>query len=399
MADDLVTGLLPSLGQSSKAGFNVFDVMRHGTHEKQISNVFGWLLDTDGTHCLEDLFQRIFVDEVNRRLTDQEPFPYGPWAVRQEVDTWASEDGKDIADLVLDREGHRLVIENYVTSDGRAHNYDRYMNFSQTADRRGAVILLCRYEDDSRKTDGWEKAVVVTYDRLVTELRQSIASDYPGEHPEAYSFIDQMHRKFVAGSRRMEDNEILEFVTVMCGTGEALRYRDKDQKAAKRKLAEDVAKQAVERFDDGRELLQRIKSMLQTYCKQVLRAQLNETLGPGFITSVSARWAGIFQWTINLGVAKDTSGEEGSDDVVQVVFGPSAWFTNERETQWRHKVEPGAADYSHLFLTARWQYIQQSAVTLQEVLDGLAPNDHRLHDEIVQLLKDSGPAPARQRDD
>ena len=68
MTDDLVTGLLPGLGESSKAGFNVFDVMRHGTHEKQISNAFGWLLDAEGTHNLGDLFQRVFVEELNLAL-------------------------------------------------------------------------------------------------------------------------------------------------------------------------------------------------------------------------------------------------------------------------------------------------------------------------------------------
>ena len=71
MTDDFVTNLLPGLGRSSKAGFNVFDVMRHGTHEKQISNVFGWLLDAEGSHNLGDLFQRIFVEEFNRGRADQ----------------------------------------------------------------------------------------------------------------------------------------------------------------------------------------------------------------------------------------------------------------------------------------------------------------------------------------
>lgn len=37
---DLVTALLPVLHRSLDARFNVFDVMHHGTHEKQISNVF-----------------------------------------------------------------------------------------------------------------------------------------------------------------------------------------------------------------------------------------------------------------------------------------------------------------------------------------------------------------------
>ncbi|HVH94574.1 MAG TPA: PD-(D/E)XK nuclease family protein, partial [Nocardioidaceae bacterium] len=45
-----------------------------GTHEKQISNVFGWLLDTEGTHHLGDTFLRLFIEEVNRGLVGREPF-------------------------------------------------------------------------------------------------------------------------------------------------------------------------------------------------------------------------------------------------------------------------------------------------------------------------------------
>jgi hypothetical protein len=40
MSDDLVTDLLPVLGRPLDRGFNVLDVMHHGSHEKQISNVF-----------------------------------------------------------------------------------------------------------------------------------------------------------------------------------------------------------------------------------------------------------------------------------------------------------------------------------------------------------------------
>lgn len=35
---DLVTSLLSGLGKASKAGFDVFDVMGHETHEKQLCN-------------------------------------------------------------------------------------------------------------------------------------------------------------------------------------------------------------------------------------------------------------------------------------------------------------------------------------------------------------------------
>lgn len=53
--------------------------------------------------------------------------------------------------------------------------------------------------------------------------------------------------------------------------------------------------------------------------------------------------------------------------------------------------DPDIADYSRLFLTrVNTHEIRQSVVTLQEVLDGLEPEDDRLlHDELVRLLSDS----------
>ena len=61
---------------------------------------------------------------------------------------------------------------------------------------------------------------------------------------------------------------------------------------------------------------------------------------------------------------------------------------------WRRTVDLEAVDYSHLFLTrARFREIRQSAVTLQEVLDGLRSGDLRLHDEIVEFWRYTGPQP------
>jgi len=390
MTDDLVTGLLPGLGKSSKAGFNVFDVMRHGTHEKQISNVFGWLLDAEGTHNLGDLFQRIFVNELNRGRVDQDLLTHGPYLVRQEVNTSHAED-QDIADLVLESDQERLVIENYFTSDGHGHNYDRYLEFAQRGGRRGAVVLLCRDADSSRQTAGWEHAAVVTYDKPITELREKVARDYHQKNPEPSWLIDQLHRKFVRGAGRVEDHEVLDFLTVMCATGEAGRYRAQSQDAAALKFADDVAKQASERFGEGRELLQRVKGRLKTYGARVLQPQLNATLGAGFVTKVSATYAGIYQWTVNLEVADE--GNEFGEGKLQLKFGPSAWFANEQDPNWRRTVDLEAVDYSHLFLTrARFREIRQSAVTLQEVLDGLGSGDLRLHDEIVEFWRYTGPS-------
>ena len=61
IAPELVTALVPSLSRSLAEQFNVFRVMHHGTHEKQLSNVFAWLLDPEGTHELRDAPQRLFL--------------------------------------------------------------------------------------------------------------------------------------------------------------------------------------------------------------------------------------------------------------------------------------------------------------------------------------------------
>ena len=45
---DLLTILVPMLSNRARKAFNVFDVMHHGTHEKQLSNVFAWLFDAEG---------------------------------------------------------------------------------------------------------------------------------------------------------------------------------------------------------------------------------------------------------------------------------------------------------------------------------------------------------------
>ena len=155
---DLATALLPVLHRSLKSGFNVFDVMHHGTHEKQISNVFRWLLETEGNHHLGDTFLRIFIDEVNRGLVGGEPFAPAAYLVLQEVNTSDGGDGEDIADLVLKNDDAVIVVENYFTSDGHGHSYDGYLRYSQRDGRQGAVVLLCHDQDSSLQTMGWETA-------------------------------------------------------------------------------------------------------------------------------------------------------------------------------------------------------------------------------------------------
>lgn len=390
-SNDLITTLLPVLGRSLDVGFNVFDVMHHGTHEKQLSNIFRWMFEIGGTHNFESVGQRLFVDLINeeqfRLRLGGEPLPAGPYIVRQEVNTAMLGDAGDIADIVLESDSAVIVVENYGTSDGHGHGYDRYLTFGQREGRRCVVVLLCGEADRTLQTDGWEQAPVVTYerllDRLITELDQDLS--YAKRNEEQYAFINQMHRKFASGKGRMSDKEVLDFVTAMCATGEAMRYQERDRDVAAERFASDLAQQARERFGEGREVLQQVKTRLRSYGSNVLSQQLNATLGLEFIEKVNARYSGIYQWTINFETAE--THESFGEGRLQIKFGPSAWYANEQDGNWEQKVAPGAADYSRLFLTRASNHeIRQSVVSLHEVLEGLLPSDTRLHDEIIALL-------------
>lgn len=394
---DLVTRLLPVLSRSLEPTFNVFDVMHHGLHEKQISNVFRWLLDAQGTHRLGERFVQIFVEEINRQRPIDDQLPVTGYVVMQEVNTAPAGVGMDIADLVLESREAVIVVENYFTSDGHGHSFDGYLRHAVRDGRQGAVILLCGDLQSSLQTQGWEDAPVLTYGRLVSLLHNALDADsrYRQGNREAFLFVQQMHQKFVKGRGPVEDRDVLGFVVEMCQTGEAKRYQIKAQDLAAEQFANDLAEQARERFGEGRELLQRVKGRLKDYAAQALVPQLNETLGEGFVAGASARYVGLYQWTINL----DLAGEAAPFDEakLQIKFGPSAWHANENDSNWTQTVDPGHADYSRLFLTrATRREIRQSEVTLEEVLAGLDPADRRLHDELVLLLDE---APQRSAHD
>lgn len=384
--DDLFAGLVPAMHRSRETGFNVFDVMHYGTHEKQLSDVFAWLLDVGGSHALGGLFQRIFITEVNRNSQSDSRFGAGPYTVRQEVNTAGREEGADIADLVLESDDSVIVVENFETSDGHGHSFQRYRQLSESAGR-GGVVLLCRYRNSALQTDGWQNATVVTYDVLLEQLHEAVLADrtYQRKHSDAFSFIAQMHRKFAQGRVRMDDDEVLEFITLMCTTGEAERYGEKSPDGAARRFATDVSAAAVERFGDGHELLQHVKAGLKAFCAHTLQHQLNGTLGDGFVEDVSARFAGIYQWTINFTI-RDELGDFG-EAPLQLKFGPSARHAIAADANWVRKMNPSDADYAHLFITrAATREIRQSAVTMQQVLAGLGSGDRRLHDEICDLM-------------
>mgnify|MGYP000725360969 CR=1 FL=1 len=387
MHADLVTRLLPSLSADASIGFNVFDVMHHGLHEKQISNVFRWLLDAEGTHGLDERFLAIFIDAVEESMPRAAPLPRSGYWVRQEVDTSVPGEPGDIADLVLECDSAMLVIENFYTSDGHGHDFDGYLSFPDRDVKQSVVVMLCRDVDRSLLNDGWEFAAVVTYRAVIAALHAELANDwrYQAQNPDAWSFIEQMDRKFVKGRGLMDDTDVMHFMVAMCSSGEAGRYREARQEAAADQFAIDVGAAARSRFAESRELLHRVKSALKSYCAGPLARQVNETLEDDAVSDVSARFAGIYQWTINFNMPADRT--LGTEAPLQIKFGPSAWWANESGRFWKLTVPADQADYSRLFVTnGITRELRQSKVSIADVLAGLDPADRRLHDEIVDLM-------------
>ena len=394
MREQLVTRLLPVLAKKPQEGFNVFDVMRYGGHERQLSDVFAWLLDAGGTHKLGDSFLRVFIDEVNRGIPDEEaPVAYGAYGVRQEVNTAEAGAGGDIADLILEDEKTVLVVENYYTSSGHGHSYDGYLKFGEREDKRCVVVLLCATRNSAEQSEGWEQASVVTYSRLAQRLMNHVASDdhYKRDCAAQYSFIDQMHKRFVKG-RKMNDDALIDFIDAMCRTDEAGRYGLRPVEPAAVQFADELRQQAKAQFDESRELLQRAKAALKNYATEVLKGQVNEKLlhelGYEYITDVTARSQGMYEWTVNF----FTTGVP--EAVLQLKFGPTAWWANEKKygdwpgDAWEETVSVGQANYSQLFITRNRKAIRQSVVAVREVIEGLSPDDFRLRDEIVRFVRD-----------
>lgn len=383
MDANLVTNLLPVLSRSLEKGFNLFDVMHHGTHEKQLSNIFAWLLDIGGTHQLGDQFVRIFIREVNKAEGFQGLLSTERYTVRQEVNMgWDSE--PDIADLVLESDTTRIVIENYFTSDGHGHGYERYLAYSAGDGRRGRVVLLCRDEERSRLSDGWEKAAVVTYSALIDKLYAGLSPHFVNENPDVHFFIQQLHRQFVAERNMVGDQEVLEFVTALTQAGEAKRYAKVPHISTAEQFASDVTVQARQRFVEGREMLQRLKQQLRRYSGDSLASQLETKLGPGSVQQVSAALQGIYQWTVVL----DLRLRDGSSGQVTILllFGPSAHLVTQDDSRWK-QLSGQEPDYSKLYVARQDTLVAlQSDVSLSEILEGLTEADFRLRDEILRLL-------------
>lgn len=380
--DQIVTALVPSVSRSLAEQFNVFRVMHHGTHEKQLSNVFAWLLRPDATHELGETFQRLFVEQVNRRLPAGKQLPMSGYRVTQEVDT-SGHDAleKDIADIVLTSATASIVVENFESSDGHGHAYHRYLAYGASGSRQSAVVLLCGRHEPHRQTEGWENAAVVTYAELIEGLHAKIARDaaWRRTHPQQHFFIEQMAQHFTKGTEAVSEEDRIAFITAMCETGESARYGYRPQEVATQEFADLVAQHAKRQFEQGRRTLAEVKRALKWYAQETLVGQVNEVLSDGRIDSVQARFVGQWEWCVTLQRAD-------AQPTIFLEFGPTAVVENGLVPQ--PVVDP---DYSRIFVTRQavggegLDRIMQSDVGLADVLAGLG-EDTRLRDAVLATI-------------
>lgn len=385
MGDELVTALIPVLAEPTQRDFNVFDVLHHGTHEKQISNLFAWLLDPSETHNLGDAFQRIFIDEINESLPSDQRVAPAVFSVRQEVNTSPAGEAADIADLVLESESTVIVVENYHVSDGHGHSFQRYRDFGTRDGKTSAVAMLCGKAMPGALVDGWQDAPVLTYGELIDRLTRKVQSDqgYKEENPHQMSLFDQMQQHFGKGRRVNEDN-LNQFISAVCASGEAKYFGQASREISAVNFADMLRERALQQFTESRDFLGRVKTELRAYCAGTLMPQVNAVIGEEYLASVSARYQGIYEWTVNFH-AKDQ--EPKAEARLQIKFGPSAWEAVNVSDYWQRPDASFAPDYRYLLLTdGETRQVSQSAVTMMDALSGLSPDDMRLRDEVLQLL-------------
>jgi len=385
--DQMVADLVPSLSRSLAEQFNVFRVMHHGTHEKQLSNVFAWLLREDATHWLGDAFQRLFVEQVNRGLPAESQLPISGYRVIQEVGTSGlGALGQDIADIVLTSAQTSIVVENYGTSDGHGHDYHQYLAYGAEGDKQSVVVLLCGRRESYLQTAGWEQAVVVTYGELLERLKSHVTShaSWRRAHPQQHFFISEMFDHFLEGASAMGIEDRIAFIKVMCESGESERYGHRPQETAAQEFATLFAQHAKRQFEDGRKTLGASKRALKSFAEQTLRRQVNAASDSGHIESVHARFVGQWEWCVTL---------ERSDFAQRIYleFGPTAVVENGRAP------DPlNDPDFTKVFVTRKAadhdgiDQILQSSVGLQDVLAGLNVDDTRLLECVLAVAGAEG---------
>lgn len=382
----VVSALVPTLSRSLAEEFNVFRVMHHGTHEKQLSNVFAWLLTRDGTHELGETFQRIFLGRVNAGLASQGTLPTAGYRVVQEVNTVGEvgaddEISMDIADILLVRQDAAVIVENYGTSDGHGHGYQRYLAHAAAEGRHSAVVLLCLRRECHLLRDGWEQSVVVTYGEVLGDLRDHVSRDpaWRRRHPQQNFFIEEMIHHFVEGQSAVNLEDQISFIRTMCETGESARYGYRPRDRATQEFADLVAEHAKRQLEDSRKTLATVKGSLRSYSRTILMDQVNSRIQDGQVVKVVTRFVGQWEWCVEL---QRSDGHRA----IFLEFGPTAVVLNDRAPELVS--EP---DYTCIFVTRSVlegqsvDRIVQTDVGLAEIVEGLSPDDVRLRDAVLKV--------------
>lgn len=387
IAPELVTALVPSLSRSLAEQFNVFRVMHHGTHEKQLSNVFAWLFNARGTHQLGDAPQGLFLDLINAGVPASEQLPRTGYDVAQEVVAPGHEgnpdpESADISDIVLSSPDAAVVVENFGTSDGHGHDYRRYLALGTAGGRNAVVVLLCERHVPHLQCDGWENAVAITYAGFLTALRTHVTNDqkWRRQHPNQHVFLRQLFEHFVEGPAAMNTDDTLAFLTAMCETGESARYGYQPRDRVAQEFGDLIAAQARRQLEESRTLLASTKRRLKDFATSTLLAQLHSESASIPIAAVNVRFQGTWEWCVEL--------RRGADHPsIFLVFGPTAVAVQERVPQkLKHP------DYSQVFVTLQDKTaegnsrIAHTGVRLDEFLDGLKADDVRLRDAVLGIV-------------
>lgn len=376
---EALTRLLPSLVAPMSKQFNLFEVLHHGTHEKQLSNLFAWLFDASETHMLQGRFVKHFVAEVNAELTrlGQPRINAEDYIVSQEQNTAAEGMGADIADIVLLGAKAALVIENYYTSDGHGHSYQNYLDHGyRLGAKRSVVVMLCEVLDTGLLVDGWENAPVVTYGNVLRRLHEDLKGDrrYQRRHPDLMWFFKQIAAYFVEGSP-VNNEAIADFIKAVGDTGTAMLYGALN---AREQFVQKVTDEAEEKYDASVELLRQAKIKIRNYLNSNL-PYLNEALGEERFTSVSGRANGIYLWSVQLiGIGRG----------INVSLGPSAWYRNEHHQDSGWDTPVADPDYSKVFIgNVDTLTLYQSTMSVADVLTDLTPDNTTLLDEIIDIAR------------
>lgn len=361
--------------------FDLFEVMHHGTHEKQMSNVFAWLLDADGSHNLLGKFVDIFLAEVNKDRPGRDPLKSERFTILQERNTADVGQPADIADIVMVGKQSCLVIENYKFSDGHHHQYENYLQFGLSHAAESTVVMLCELIDRDALKDGWEDAAVVTYSALVSQLIDVIDYDpeYRTKNPEQAVFIDQMYDHFSKGSNRVNDDATVDFVKELCLAGEVDALGSQRPEAAASDLGERLKQETIDLVAASRDLLYRCKWALIPFVENQLPAQL-ESLG------VSDLYSSVYRRSKDWYTGSVSLKDDANNDVFHILFGHTAGVANRAEYFFDWVTQPVPdPDFSYIFLLDAEGKLTQSSVKIVDVLQGLADDDMRLAEEIVSI--------------